>query len=457
MLMNEIFERSMHMKKSIRSLWGISEAGFSLMSTMETAFLIFFLTDVAKLPLWITAIITGSSAIIDAIGTVIGGVVIDKVTFKNGKYRPWLLICPPVVTFFFVLCFTKIGGDVSAGLIIGVGYVLSHFVWNIAWTVNRNLISAISTDPADRSFLSARLAVGSSIGKILSSYGVPVLSSAFILSLGGVSAYTVTALILCLCFWAAYYTHYFITKGHDTVKKGAKPATLGAMAKSIVTNPPLIAILLHDALRLLAFYFAASTASYFCKVVIGDASKAKTILMLFYLGCIIGGLFTRKLVNKFGTKKTTFIGMIGWLVFQALCLVLPANLYVIGLSLFIGQIFFGITYGQTANYYTMCGTYSEWKTGENTRGIIMAFCSLAIKLAIAIRGILIPAILAMIGYNGSLTVFPEAMVSGIRTAYALVPCVGILISLIPLALFKLDDKKVIEMEAEITQRKAAKV
>jgi len=445
------------MKKSIRSIWGISEAGFSLMSTMETAFLIFFLTDVAKLPLGITAIITGFSAIVDAIGTVIAGVVIDKVTFKNGKYRPWLLICPPVVTFFFVLCFTKIGGDVSAGIIIGIGYILSHFIWNIAWTVNRNIISVISSDPSDRSFLSARLAVGSSIGKILASYGVPVLSTAFIAALGGVSAYTVTALILCLCFWAAYYTHYFITKGHDTVKKGAKPATLGAMGKSIVTNPPLISIVLHDALRLLAFYFAASTASYFCKVVIGDPTKAKTMLMLFYLGCIAGGFFTKTFVQKFGTKKTTFICMIGWLIFHALCIVLPNNLYIIAASLFIGQIFFGITYGQTANYYTMCGAYSEWKTGENARGIIMAFCSLAIKLAIAVRGVLIPAVLAALSYDATLTIFPESMVSGIKNAYVLVPSIAIIVSLIPLAFFKLDDKKVMEMEDEIAKRKAAKV
>lgn len=444
------------MKKSIRSIWGVSEVGFSLMSTMETAFLIFFLTDVARLPLSITAIITGFSALVDAVGAVVAGIVIDKVTFKGGKYRQWLFICPPFVTLFFVLCFTKIGGDVVAGIIIGIGYILSHFIWNISWTVNRNLISAISTDPGDRAFLSARLAVGSSIGKILSSYGVPVLSTAFIAAVGGVSAYTITALILCLCFWAAYYVHFFITKGHDTLERGAKPATLGAMAKSIAVNPPLITILLHDALRLLAFYFSVATTSYFCKVVIGDAAQSKTMLMLFYLGNVIGGLFTRKFVEKFGTKKTTYLSMLGWLVFHALCLALPNNLYIVAISLFIGQVFFGITYGQTANYYSMCGAYSEWKTGENARGVIMAFCSLAIKIAIAVRGILIPAVLAAIGYNATATVFSPEMVAGVKNAFILVPCIGIIVSFIPLIFFKLDDKKVTEMENEIASRKLAK-
>ena len=96
------------MNKAIKRVWGISEVGFMMMSSMETMFLLFFLTDVAKLPMSITGIITGSTAMVDAISAVLAGIVIDKVTFKNGKFRPWLLICPPVVTVFFVLCFTNI-------------------------------------------------------------------------------------------------------------------------------------------------------------------------------------------------------------------------------------------------------------------------------------------------------------------------------------------------------------
>ena len=35
----------------IKTVWGISEVGFSITATLETAFFIFFLTDVAQLPL----------------------------------------------------------------------------------------------------------------------------------------------------------------------------------------------------------------------------------------------------------------------------------------------------------------------------------------------------------------------------------------------------------------------
>lgn len=135
------------------------------MATTETTFLVYFLTDVAQLPLYITGIITSFTAIADAITAILAGIVIDKVNFKNGKYRPWLLYCPPLVVVFFILIFTKIGGDVTAGIIISIGYILSHAIWNICWTANRNLVPILNDDPDERNFLSGRIAAGSNLGK----------------------------------------------------------------------------------------------------------------------------------------------------------------------------------------------------------------------------------------------------------------------------------------------------
>ena len=46
---------------AIRSVWGVSEIGFSIAATLETAFFLFFLTDVAQLPLAISGVIAASA------------------------------------------------------------------------------------------------------------------------------------------------------------------------------------------------------------------------------------------------------------------------------------------------------------------------------------------------------------------------------------------------------------
>lgn len=451
----------MALKRSIKGVWGISEVGFSMMSTMETVFFVIFLTDVAQLPLYITGIIAGSTAIIDAVSAVVAGIVIDKVKFKSGKYRPWLLICPPIVVAFFILMFTRIGGDVTAGLIIGLGYVVSHFVWNISWTANRSLIPFISDKQDERSWLSARIAMGSNLGKLAGSYLVPPITTAlFALFAAGattetvpVEAYTIAALIMGLCFLLCYYAHYGITKGCDAQVSTGKPVTFKDMAKAIATNDQLLVVLLHDALRLVAFYGVATFSTYFAKCVLNAPGDSSIMLVLFYLGCIIGSGFTSRINKKIGPKKTTIIGVSGWLVCQVLIFFLPANLIVVSAALFVGLLFFGFGYGLTSNLYAMCGTYGEWKTGGQARGVAMAFCSLAIKIGVAIRGVIIPALLGVIGYVAT-AADPTVYAEGVHFYFALFPAICLAVSFIPLIWFKLTDEKIAQMDKEIKERAA---
>lgn len=137
-----------------------------------------------------------------------------------------------------------------------------------------------------------------------------------------------------------------------------------------------------------------------------------------------------------------------------LLLVVPANLVAISAVLFFSMTFFGIAYGLTSNLYSMCGIYGEWKTGSSARGVAMAFCSLAIKIGVAVRGMIIPAVLAAIGYVATapdLTIYAD----GISTAYTWMPIVCFAVSLIPLIGFKLTDEGIVKMEKEIAERTAA--
>ncbi len=450
----------MALKKSVKAAWGVSEIGFSMMSTMETVFFIVFLTDVALLPLYITGLIAAFSAIVDAVSAVIAGIVIDKVTFKKGKYRPWLLICPPIVVVFFIFMFTKIGGDITAGIICSLGYIVSHFVWNICWTANRNLIPMLSTEQSERNWASARIALGSNIGKLAGSYLVPIITSALfaIFTVGSASdnvpvpAYTVAALVMALCFLVCYYIHYAITKGCDTQTSSAKAVTFKDMGKAIVTNGQLIVVLAHDAIRLIAYYGLATFTAYYARCVIGDANSSSIILVFFYLGCILGSMLTSRVVVKLGTKKTMVFGTLACLIVMLSVLVIPANVVAISAVLFISQVFFGIAYGLTSNLYSMCGIYGEWKTGSSARGVAMAFCALAIKIGVAIRGVIIPAVLAGVGYVATAS-DPTIYAEGIRMGYTWMPIICFAVSLIPLIGFKLTDQGIMDMEKEIQQRK----
>lgn len=455
----------------IKSFWGISEVGFSFMSTVETTFFVIFLTDVAQLPLALVAAITSVAGIADAITAMLAdaitamlaGVIIDKVNFKNGKYRPWLIYCPPFVVAFFVLMFTKIGSDPMAALLCGLGYVLSHGIWNICWTANRTLVGELTDDPEERAFLSGRISAGSSAGKILASYLVPVLNIFFLgifASSTGVIGYTLTALIASVTFTVCYLIHFAITKGYDEPKevshdssKHAKSISFKDMGKSIASNPQLLLVLIFDFLKLIGYYTLMATVAYYAKVVLQDEAAMSIILVVFNVGALVGSLISKNVVAKLGSKMTNIVGVLGFAVCLVAIYVMPANMMIVTVLLGIAQIFFGISYGNTTSLYSNCGTYSEYKTGKNTKAVIMSFSSLAIKISIAVRGIVITSVLSAVGYHADAAI-TSSTVSGIKILCLVVPIIFLVVSIIPLLGYKIKDSDIAIMEKELQERES---
>ena len=68
---------------------------------------------------------------------------------------------------------------------------------------------------------------------------------------------------------------------------------------------------------------------------------------------------------------------------------------------------------------------------------------------------LITAVLGMIAYDPNATVMTDAAKSGVKFLFIGVFTLIMLASLIPLLFFRLNDKKVIEMEKDIAKRKAS--
>ena len=232
----------------IKKFWGVSDIGFSFMSAVDTAFFVMFLTDIAKLQLSIIAILISITGIVDIITALLSGIIVDKVNFKRGKYRPWLIYCPPIVVISFTLMFSKIGTDITAAIICGLGYVISHGIWNIAWAANRTLVTVLTDNGEERSFLSSRVSAGSGAGRMIAGYLVPTLSVFFISifsnSKTGVIGYSMTALVSSLTYLFFYAVHYFITKGYDNPQiyytANKKSISIKDIIKAVLTNNQLI-------------------------------------------------------------------------------------------------------------------------------------------------------------------------------------------------------------------------
>ena len=84
----------------------------------------------------------------------------------------------------------------------------------------------------------------------------------------------------------------------------------------------------------------------------------------------------------------------------------------------------------------------------------MSFSSLAIKISIAVRGVVITSVLSAISYNADAAI-TNSTVSGIKMLFLLVPIAFLVISIIPLLGYKIKDNDIAVMEKELQERAKA--
>ena len=96
--------------------------------------------------------------------------------------------------------------------------------------------------------------------------------------------------------------------------------------------------------------------------------------------------------------------------------------------------------------------YSMWKSGINARGFIMSMTNIPIKFGSMIKSVILPVGLGLIGYQAGVDATPE-VAQGIAVIMCLIAGGSVVISgLINLLFYRLTDKRVEEMTAEINAR-----
>ncbi|WP_373486042.1 MFS transporter [Acetobacterium malicum] len=452
------------MNNKIKNFFGVGDMFFSLMVTMELAFMMVFLTDVLKLNVAMAGTIVSITSMGDLITAFIAGGIVDKSNFKWGKYRSWLLFGPALATIFFVLEFTQFGSEMTAAVIFTICYLISHTLWNIFYTANRALAGAVTDDPTERAHISGRIAAWMNAGRIVGSKLIIVMIMFFAATFGGggqLIGYTITAVILGVLMCVGYFIHFKITDGFDLPQAAAKEAvakqtvTVIDMFKGVGKNPPLISVLFCDFMRLSGYYLMLALVAYYCKIVLKDPVAIGNMLLFINIGCLLGSLLSKTFVTKFGTRGTSMLGMAGAAVFMIVAMLVSPNAMGVMICLGLSQFCYGVSFGLTTSLYANSATFAEFSTAKNTTGFIMGLLSFSIKMSLFIRSLIITFVLGFIGYSAEMNV-TDQIIGNMSTAFFVIPAILMAVAIIPLFMMKMKDSDVIDMRKEIEARKNMK-
>ena len=136
-----------------KTFFGLGTIGRDMFYAFEANTLLYFLSDVLSLPVWVFAaasMVLSVMRVFDAVNDPITGLVIDNIRSPWGKFKPAILVGGILSAIFAVLLFSGIGEGWVFVLIFGLTYLLFDITFGIndigCWT----LLPVLSSDQKQR-------------------------------------------------------------------------------------------------------------------------------------------------------------------------------------------------------------------------------------------------------------------------------------------------------------------
>lgn len=446
---------------ALRNAYGVGDAGFVLMSNIETFYFMNFLTGVGGFTPAIAALINSVFSIIDAcLSWLYGGIINGSKAMKWGRYRSWLIVLPWIVPFIYAFQFIRISdNEMVSAVIIIIAAVVSHVVWNFPYVANATLVSVVGKTPEDKAALSSSRATWNNIGGLLFSYlGLPFAT--FLAGIvGEKNQFAAAAFCLGILMVLGYFAHFKMTDGYEEIesgdtKKQVNKVSIPEMFKSLFQNPQLLVLMIADLAKWCVKFVTAASAIYYFRDAMHNPSYMTIYTLVIAIGAIVGAFMVRYLVQKIDSRTITIIAYIGMAVFLFLIYVLYTNAYVVIALMTVAQIFYGVAFASSPALYADTVVYATWKTGKNAAGWIMGLQNLPLKIGVFLRGVIVGACLTAVGWVDGIQLEGAAR-QGMTVAFALVPAIFCAVGALLLIFgYKLTKAKVAEYQAQIDAKNA---
>ena len=164
-----------------KTFFGLGTIGRDMFYAFEANTLLYFLSDVLSLPVWVFAaasMVLSVMRIFDAINDPITGLVIDNIRSPWGKFKPAILVGGLLSAVFSVMLFANIG----TGWTFVIIFAIAYFLWDVTYGINDiaywTLLPAMSSDQKFREKTGAFARICANVGMYIVMVGWQPVTSA---------------------------------------------------------------------------------------------------------------------------------------------------------------------------------------------------------------------------------------------------------------------------------------
>ena len=386
-----------------RWMFGVGTLGRDMVYTLQSMFLIYFLTEILDLPnatmWWVSAILFGAR-IFDAFTDIAMGGIVDNTTSRWGPYKPWIVFGALASAIITVLMFTDFG---LTGTAFVIAFAIIYLLWGLAWTTNDisywALLPALSLDPKEREKTGALAKIFATIG--LFTVVVAIIPVTNMLG-GDAPAWTTFVLAVVLVMLAFQAITVFGIREPRIVAKD-QHTTAREIVAAVVKNDQLLWTALTMGLFYTGYTTTTAFGTYFFKYAYGDENMYSIFALVLGVSQLVGfaifPLLRKRLTRRQLYTIATAAITVGYLIF----FVAPMNMAPIGVAgvlLFVGSAAMVLLFMM---FMTDCIEYGQWKLGRRSTAVTYALQPFVVKVSSAFATGIVGVTVILTGINEAAT------------------------------------------------------
>lgn len=242
-------ENSQKLPIRIKFAMAYGDFGKSTLNILNAFFLLWFYTDVAKIPAAAATVIMVIAKVWDAINDPMMGVILDKTVSKEGKCRAWLkYLSVPAGICVALSYWTPHLKQNHLIIFVAITYLFQGMAQTATNVPFNTLLARITTDKDERVKLGQWRGYGNTIASVL----VTATALPFVKLIGGgdqTKGFFIFAIICGVIYATSFLTVYAASKGFEEpsykldknsrderIKEEAEKQSVGAILKALVTN-----------------------------------------------------------------------------------------------------------------------------------------------------------------------------------------------------------------------------
>lgn len=448
-----------YLEKRNKVFFGLGTVGRDMFYAFEANTLLYFLTDVLSLPLWVFAAVSmvlSVLRILDAFNDPVTGLVIDNIRSPWGKFKPAILVGGVLSTIFFLMLFGNIGSGWSFIIVFAAAYLL----WDITYGINDiaywTLLPAMTTDQKQREENGAFARICANIGMYIVMVAWQPVTSA----LGN----TPEAWFWCAAVIAVLYLGFLLFPLLGVKEKRAEKqesTTIRQMWNALVKNDQLMWTTLSMALFMVGYCTTVGFAVYYMRYLYGNESMYIVLVAVCGVSQLASLAVYPKVAKKMNRRQlytfATALVVAGYVIFFF------AEISLLLIALGAVLVFVGQAFIQTLMLMFLADTveYGQWKLGKRNESVTFSIQPLVNKIGGALSTGLVSLTLIISGIKVDETVAESIDFAGkliVKGSMFLIPLIFIVVGyFIYLKKYKISEEFYSRILADLEQQETAEV